>query len=533
MKKFFLMICTVFIVIQTGNTCGGPGFSSYILYGQSGGILDPRRDHYIEDKGNFDTVEKLLNSEQQWITTADLDTADLRASIIASVSDPTCCENIITQYTSLRASIKSGTSSQFMIKTGDKDEVDFSTYAAILPDIPQEFVLYLKGAVAYHVQSFNEAKTQWTHLLSLPPEQRKYRSTWAAFMLGKTCLVTDVTSAPTYFIQTRELAKLGFVDSLNLSWDSLGWQGMAEMKTDHFKEALQCYLQQSKENPDSQEAKNSLTECCRATYFYHQIDPQIMKDPEMRKLLLKFSKTRDQCYAPCRFFDAIQKAGVQIDKEDADYLVWISYSGGDYRLSWEWIKTAKELGPNGKWIQSKLFLREGKIKEGLDILREIASSFPPEDQPMLYSEAGLLHLGRKEYIEAMDTFLRGNGWNDAAYIAERVLTIEELSNYIKTMNEDSYKEKLQNLLARRYARAKQWKNAAQINHYYQVYSSYVKNAEDKKLTNEERAESYYSAGKVQRASGMELFGTEVDPDCAAVEGRTFRPITGDRFKRML
>ena len=531
MRKFLWgMLLFIVTAVNEGYACSTDMIHCYILYGQNGGILDTKLKYFFDQQNMNESGEQQPDAIPHLANTIDADIRDLRAAIVASVSDPTQCESIATQYSSLRSSIRSGTSLQFMPASGDQKEADLSPYSTILPLIPEEFVIYLKGAVAYHVQSFDQAKTQWTRLLSLPPEQRKNRSTWAAFMLGKTCLVTDVTSAPSYFMQTRELAEHGFKDSLDLAWESLGWQGMAEMKTGHFKEALQCYHLQLQKETDSYEAVNSLTECCRGLDSQKQIDPEIMKDPALRKIVLKFLQTQDHCYNPQRYSNAVRKAEIQIDKEDADYLVWISYTGGDYRTAWEWIAVAKELGPKGKWIQSKLLLREGKIKEGLDLLREIAASFPEDYQPMVYAETGLLHLGRKEYIEALDTFLRGDLWTDAAYIAERVLTISELENYIHNRKEESYAKELHSLLARRYARAKQWNKAVKIDPFYEDLISYVQKAGNQKLSKEERAKCLFWAGVLMHRYGMTYTGTEVDPDCAMIKGLLYCAITDKRIQ---
>ena len=52
-------------------------------------------------------------------------------------------------------------------------------------DLPEEFDLYLRGAVAYHEERFDAARAQWEALLNFPAAKRRYRSTWAAYMLGK------------------------------------------------------------------------------------------------------------------------------------------------------------------------------------------------------------------------------------------------------------------------------------------------------------------------------------------------------------
>ena len=52
---------------------------------------------------------------------------------------------------------------------------------------------------------------------------------------------------------------------------------------------------------------------------------------------------------------------------------------------------------------------------------------------------GTLYISQKHYIEAIDSLIRGGYWEDAAYIAERILTIDELkkvSDEIFVVTED-------------------------------------------------------------------------------------------------
>lgn len=49
---------------------------------------------------------------------------------------------------------------------------------------------------------------------------------------------------------------------------------------------------------------------------------------------------------------------------------------------------------------------------------------------MVLAESGVLHLTRGEFIQALDALLRAGYWQDAAYVAERVLTLAELRGYV-------------------------------------------------------------------------------------------------------
>ena len=54
--------------------------------------------------------------------------------------------------------------------------------------LPGEFADYLEGALAWHNPALigkGMACGAWERLLARPPQERRFKSTWAAFMLGK------------------------------------------------------------------------------------------------------------------------------------------------------------------------------------------------------------------------------------------------------------------------------------------------------------------------------------------------------------
>ncbi len=57
--------------------------------------------------------------------------------------------------------------------------------AALGPEAASEFSDYHRGAAAFRHQDFRAARDAWEALLARPAEERRYRTVWAAFMLGK------------------------------------------------------------------------------------------------------------------------------------------------------------------------------------------------------------------------------------------------------------------------------------------------------------------------------------------------------------
>ena len=241
-----------------------------------------------------------------------------------------------------------------------------------------------------------------------------------------------------------------------------------------------------------------------------------------------------------------------------------------------WVNTAKENNLYARWVQAKLFLRTGNVKESIKILQKLKNAFPKKESwgrdppfvriplgarsPLLgdyevcpykdvRGELAILLLRRNAYVEAMDLFLQGGFWLDAAYIAEQVLTLAELENHVhndypewlvKQVNEleeweemrnISFDEKIQTrgeklhyLLAKRLLREERWDKALNYINYVpekikdimQTYISYIKAGRNPALSDHQRAKYLYMAAQVIRSNGFELLGTEVAPDWAAV-----------------
>ena len=110
--------------------------------------------------------------------------------------------------------------------------------------LPAEFADYLRGAIFYYQRQPAKARQAWVSLLKRPRQQRLYRSTWVAFMIGKILLEEDPAGATKWFQLVRELAGEGFVDSLGLASSSLGWEARAALNTEDYGQAIELYVAQ-------------------------------------------------------------------------------------------------------------------------------------------------------------------------------------------------------------------------------------------------------------------------------------------------
>jgi hypothetical protein len=153
----------------------------------------------------------------------------------------------------------------------------------------------------------------------------------------------------------------------------------------------------------------------------------------------------------------------------------------------------------------------------------------------------VLHLTRREYVDALDCFLRGGFWMDAAYVAERVLTVEELKSYVdgrwpeaqpgsKAVDSapSGTREGIRYLLARRLARlclpARAYFPAERRGKYDGLMTA-LKRGETETLGAEERAAGWWEGAKIIREQGLELIGTELEPDWHIHQGRSEDGVT--------
>ncbi|HEY4594665.1 MAG TPA: hypothetical protein VIJ61_19760, partial [Thermoanaerobaculia bacterium] len=185
-----------------------------------------------------------------------------------------------------------------------------------------------------------------------------------------------------------------------------------------------------------------------------------------------------------------------------------------------------------------------------DLWQAYENRVQPALRPRANGELGAVRLARGEYAAALDALLCGGYWTDAAYVAERVLTVAELQAYVdKTWPADlaaRYKPvqpggweitfaglapppdervayDLRYLLGRRLAQAGRYAEArdylpeaqrAPLDALRQALAA----GHDEARPAAERAQSLFRAACLTRHQGMDLVGTELEPDWHFSEG---------------
>jgi hypothetical protein len=444
-----------------------------------------------------------------------------------------------------------------------------------VPDgLPGEFADYEKGALAYYEERMDEARATWEKLLARPAGERRYRTTWAAYMIGRSQVESDPAAAVKWLTKTRELAAEGFPDPLGLAAASLGWEARAEMKRGRHDVALKLYGEQAKAGDPR--ALESLRRAARSALENPEAARVVARSPEARPIVTTYvlsDWTRIDYEGPldpakAQLWLAAIQAEKVTDVKDADRLAWAAYRAGNFAAAGEWLKRAAPDAPMARFLRAKLLARDGQLAEAEALLAETAPALPekpggdadlwtayssnvqPAGRPRALGELGVARLAHKEYAPALDALLRGGYWTDAAYVAERVLGVDELKAYVdkewprsldKPAGGESGDEgweliyaglalpeaedvswRIRDLLGRRLVRAGRYAEALPYLPEWQPVveelAAALKAGRDAARPAGERAKALFQAACEMRHHGLEIAGTELEPDWALYEG---------------
>ncbi len=530
--------------------------------------------------GNFfdgDTLYKMLCGTTKQTLNADV--ADLEKAL-ASQEDR---DAILAAYQQLRAELN-----QYVLERrrkiyssrynnyNDKEPepiapFDIDRYYPVLLQVPEEFSLYMLGAVDYHHGNYVHAKTCFALVLTLPSEKRPYKTLWATYMLGRTCLaLKEYEEAQSYFEETRRLVSRGYPDPLNLAAESWGWQGRAHLLAGEHFQATKAYIEYRKVPGKWNLTKVSLFEVFRAAAQDDDTCAEFTRDAQLRQL---FTAWQTRLGGPMdataqRWLNATAALPTEGLIEGADSLAWLAYQSGDMTAAARWLRQSAPESAYARWVQAKLLLYEGKIQEGNALLKTLINDASESDRTLCegsfcFSEervllshyAGSL-LKSEDYYEALKTMLSVDSY-DSQFIALYVMTIPELQAAIQRLKEDDryvnprkeehnppwrryelgnfrrHLEWLQPVLAQRLARSGKWQEASTClrqdashgssNPLCEEVGNHLSQADNAAVPLRERAEHYFKAGKIIRESGEQLLGMwgldEERPDFGKPLGR--------------
>jgi hypothetical protein len=485
----------------------------------------------------------------------------------------------------------------------------------VVDGLPMEFANYFRGAIAWHGGATNAAIAAWEGLLGRPEGQRRFRSTWAAFMLGKALWETEPKRALKYFQQVRSMAQAGFSDRLGLAAASLGWEARIELRRERFERAIVLYLEQAAAGDD--DAYLSLHYAAAVAHGSRDLRA-LARHPTAQRVITAYVISggwrdrpvdtdnvvwefaaglleKQSWFTPTngwhrwefptsRWLEAMEATRVR-DPETAEKLALAAYQFGDYLLARRWLNRAGER-PVARWLRAKLALQDGQLEIAFGLLSRLIEDFKVKEEDaatvavpgaetlldrlvmadsghrgldarrQVLAEWAALQLVRKAYAESLDAFMRSGHWYDAAYVADRVLTVDELKSFIDRSPRiwasatDSVPS---DWLAWRLIRAKRF-GEARI--YLKEESQQKLDAvtagstlgRDPLIASPERANALWAAANAVMKSGLELFNAPAETDWGSTPEfwltntlperlrpamGTVLPVTGDEERRVI
>ncbi|KZN17322.1 MULTISPECIES: hypothetical protein [Pseudomonas] len=435
--------------------------------------------------------------------------------------------------------------------------------------LPAEHMFYLAGAVAFNAGDHGLAAEYFQKVLALPADQRALRSTWAAYSLGRTlfAMSSEAGAGPDLlaqsrkaFEQTRQLSIDGFSDPLELGVASLGEEARVARTAGDWDSAIELYATQ---NLHGSAVGYSSLKLLMADLMVMPDDQLavLLKGKAVQQLVTASLISRlgwsfgDQPPSEQKLIKLLQNS-TRGSLDNADRLAAMNYQQGDYASAKAFLEHAGD-GGLAWWLRAKLALRDGDKGAAAAAYAKAAQAFPQNEswgerrtpdwdyetvQPKcrVDGESAILALQRGDYLQAFDQLYRSQSiyWYDAATVAERVLTLDELKHYVDTQvpappplsqqDRDNYvplpvAANLRNLLGRRLLREGRYDEAPGYfdNAVLQAKAKWygeLRNDAESKWWPTKRAFAYYYAATVARYDGMELLGYEMSPDYATFGG---------------
>src|SRR5207244_2148617 len=116
---------------------------------------------------------------------------------------------------------------------------------------------------------------------------RHFKSTWAAYMLGRSWEKEDPKKAIEFYRTTRALAQEGFADSLGLAVGSFGREARLYLDQKNYPQAIKLYLQQFAAGDES--AYNSLCFTMRSLIVCSpEFIARQFEDPQTRRVVTAY-----------------------------------------------------------------------------------------------------------------------------------------------------------------------------------------------------------------------------------------------------
>ncbi len=474
---------------------------------------------------------------------------------------------------------------------------------ALVGDLPAAHQHYIAGAAAFRAGDLVAAKAEFEAILALG-DAGSSRVVWAEFMLARTAFLAGEgdAAAASHFENARTLAAGGAADPLGLAVASLGaqaqlsWRPIANAEevdiAQTLPRAVELYAQQAAYGSASGNA--SLLIVARWLNAHPEALQVGLNDALVRKLMTS--------YAFSRGFEAMDDAQTQAFSSGSDYKDPNLMAGmGSTKIASSLLDAILASSPDGKldggdrlaaalyragkfddaakfaassdlplaaWVSAKLALRAGDQKQAAAQYAKVIKGYAADEhwvpggyesqslsaQCRAQGEAGTLALSQGDFAEAMLQFFNaGDDYtNDMSYIAERVLSTDELIAFVDVHTKPQTLQKveaseysplsyeipfnaetgvrakgyqqhtLRAVLARRLLRESQYDRALPyFNNPLHLQSAKEYGAAMLRANSAsgiQKAQALFEAASIARTAGIDILGTQLSPDFAVYGG---------------
>ncbi len=459
--------------------------------------------------------------------------------------------------------------------------------------LPVAVLDYIAGAIEFRAGQLDTAKKYFEAIDRLPPPLRQIRTVAAAYMLGRIQqLEGRLDDARNSFQTVRARARAGAPDPLGLAVASLGEEARIDLVEAGLQKvpwnvpkldildakagtligrAVRLYFEQAARG--SKIGFLSLREVAGLLANNHRNSlTHAIPDPLVRQLLVAYVVSRDYEFS---LTDQLISTGILVDSQDQatsvidavltqpnpagddlDRLAALAYQVARYDLAEKLTATTER--PLGLWVRAKLALRrndrDAAVRDWTAALNATvgAAKLDDDSNARLRGETTVMIVSEGRYVDSLRMLfpVAQTYWGDVAYIAERVLTTDELKAFVDELPPadpnapakafDYYGltgtplTSLRDLLARRLVREGRLQDAQP---YFsttapemapdspspavtaRAYSEAIEAARQTwPWQNISQAKAMFTAAMLARKHGMEIMGTEGPPDETAIGG---------------
>jgi len=455
----------------------GPFFSDTVL-DKPQAALDVPPVSYLAElhriAGTPMPVDGPTLGETPFLAQIPLEAAQLRLEWREAGVPEAMIEERLKHYTEVRQALLTGL--EVVGRTGFPTGAAAAISVPLRPlekDFPGDVADYVEGARLHAIGRTEEARALWKGILERPAAEKRLRGIWAAWMLAKTS--ADPEESLLWYERVDREEKEGAIDLLHLAAAAKSWRAPAAGNPVAVLRLFYDAFRSGKEGA-ALDIRNVTAR------ILDEKDASVLKaaasDPVLRRLLnlhlqalLDGPKQNDRMEEesepeageekendsplPSPEWLAALTANASLPLADGSRLAWALYGAGRYDEAAHWLEISAKDEPLARWLQAKFDLRGGNLeaarrnlaaavhawsadadwKPGNPYLESMWADAGEERlqgfQGRLLADTGMVALAADDVSAATFALAEGGYDEDSAYLAERVLSTEELVKLVR------------------------------------------------------------------------------------------------------